>query len=226
VRRLPFALALIALAGLPALTRAQTPDSAREPGILITLPPPPQRATEPPSVRAVRMLTDRSTRELLASGFPARLHFRLELWEARTLFDKLVTKVEWDVVVRYDPLAKHYLVTRGAGRVTPLGTFADLKDAEDAVAKAFTPEMTLPKARKKYYYFASLEVEMLSVGDLDEVERWLKGEAGPATKGQEDAGTALGRGAKTLFTRLLGGQVRRYSSRTAGFRVQGSGSGE
>jgi hypothetical protein len=67
---------------------------------------------------------------------------------------------------------------------------------------------------------------MLSVGDLEEVERWLKGEAGPATQGKEDAGTALGRGAKTLFTRLLGGQVRRYSSRTTGFRVQGSGSRE
>ena len=60
---------------------------------------------------------------------------------------------------------------------------------------------------------------MLSVGDIDEVERWLKGEAGPATQGKEDAGTALGRGAKTLFTRLLGGQVRRYSSRTTAFRV-------
>jgi hypothetical protein len=226
VRRLRFVLALAALAALPAGTRAQAPDSIREPGILITLPPPTRRATEPAAVRAVRMLSEHATRELLASGFPARLHFRLELWEARSLFDKLVSQVEWDVVVRYDPLARHYTVTRGAGRVTPLGTFADLKDAEDAVAKAFTPEMTLPTARKKYYYFASLEVEMLSVGDLDEVERWLKGEAGPATKGQEDAGTALGRGAKTLFTRLLGGQVRRYSSRTAAFRFEVSAAKE
>ena len=224
MKRLSVLLALAWLAGSPVGGRAQASDSMREPGILITLPPPAKRATEVPAVRAVRMLTDRSTRELLASGFPARLHYRLELWEARTLFDRLVAKVEWDVVVRYDPLAKHYTVTRGAGNVTPLGTFAELKDAEDAVARPFAPDLLLPTARKKYYYFASLEVEMLSVGDLDEVERWLKGEAGPATKGEEDAGTALGRGAKTLFTRLLGGQVRRYSSRTTGFRFQVSGS--
>jgi len=210
-------LALAALAAVPAGVRAQSADSAREPGLILALPPAAARAAEPPSVRAVRMLTDRSTRELLASGFPARLHFRVELWEAR-LFDKLVTKTEWDVVVQYDPLAKHYTVTRFAGRVTPLGTFAELKDAEDAVAKAYAPAMTLPADKKKYYYFASLEVEMLSVGDLEEVKQWLKGDAGPASQGKEDPGTAAGHGMERLFTRLLGGQVRRYSTRSAGFR--------
>ena len=213
-------LALTALAGIPAGARAQSPEAATEPALILMLPSAARRASEAPEVRAVRMLTDRSTRELLASGFPARLHFKLELWEAR-FFDKLVTKVEWDVVVRYDPLAKHYTVTRVAGRVTPLGMFAELKDAEDAVARAYVPTIALPgDAKKKYYYFSQLEVEMLSVGDLDEVKRWLEGEAAPATQGKEDPGTAVGRGMKTLFTRILGGQVRRYSTRTAGFRIE------
>ena len=127
-------------------------------------------------------------------------------------------KVEWDVVVRYDPLARHYTVTRIAGRVTPLGTFASLDDADEAVSRPFVPDLKLPAEKKKYYYFASLEAEMLSVGDIDEVKRWLNGEADPAMKGKEDPGTEIGRGARTLFTRLLGGQVRRYSTRTAGFR--------
>ena len=225
MRRLPFLLALAAFAGPPAGGAAQSSDSAREPGIHIMLPPPALRASVVPSVRAVRMLTDRTTRELLASGFPARLHYRLELWEARSLFDRLVTKVEWDVVVLFDPLARHYTVTRVAGvagRATPLGTFAALRDAEDAVARPFVPEITMPTADKKYYYFAALELEMLSVSDLDEVRRWLKGELGPATQGKEGPGTAIEHGVKTLFTRLLGGQVRRYTSRTTAFRFQPS----
>ena len=35
-----------------------------------------------PEVSAVNVLNDRSLDELLHSGFPARLHYRLELWTA------------------------------------------------------------------------------------------------------------------------------------------------
>ena len=83
-------------------------------------------------------------------------------------------------------------------------------------ARPFVPDIAPPADHKKrYYYFASLEVEMLSVSDIGEVERWLKGEATPAIEGQQNAGTALGRGFQTLFTRMLGGQVRTYHSHSA-----------
>jgi len=219
MRKLLSLAALVALA-LRAPAQGAAPASASEAGVEITLPAAAERAAQAPAVRSVRMLTDRTTRELLYSGFPARLHYRLELWEARSFFDKLVSQMEWDVVVRYDPLARHYTVTRFAGQATTLGTFAELKDAEEAVARPYTPEFKPPTGHAKHYYFVALQVEMLSVGDIDEVQRWLRGDADSALKGHENAGTALSRGAGTLFTRLLGGQKRTYTSRSVVFRPQ------
>ena len=48
----------------------------------------------------------------------------------------------------------------------------------------------------------------------------LGGDADSAMKGKENAGTALGHGANTLVTRLLGGQTRTYHARSALFRPQ------
>jgi hypothetical protein len=216
VRRALASLALAAIGALPAGSAAQS--TTHEATLLVLLPAQPLRDSEPPAVRAINMLGDRTTREQLNSGFPARLHYRLELWEAQSVFDHLVSTVEWDVVVRYDPLARHYTVTRVAGRVTLLGTFAELKDAEEMVSRPFVPQLAPPKTKARYYYFATLAVEMLSVSDLDELQRWLRGEAGPAVSGKENPGTALGHGAKELFKRLLGGTVRTYRARSELFR--------
>jgi len=210
------ALSVILAAALAVRGTAQ---AAPEPSVDVIMPQPPARATDAPAVTSARMLDDRTTRELLHSGFPARLHFRLELWEAKTFVDKEVSQVEWDVIVRYDPLARHYIVTRIAQKVTPLGTFAELKDAAEVVARQFVPDIKPPTdPKRRYYYFASLEVEMLSVTDIDEVQRWLRGEGEPMVEGKKNVGTALGRGLQTLFTRMLGGQVRTYHARSAVFR--------
>ena len=63
----------LAFTALPLLAAAQgsTPPPAVEAGLEITLPAPAMRGTEAPAVRSVRMLSDRTTRELLFSGFPA-----------------------------------------------------------------------------------------------------------------------------------------------------------
>ena len=208
---------VLAAAMAPRVAAQQLP--APEPTLDVVLPADSLRGTIAPAVVSTRMLEDRTTRELLHSGFPARLKYRLEIWEARTLFDSRLRSVEWDVIVRYDPLAKHYSVSRVTERVTPLGTFADLRDAQEMTARPFVPDIAPPTDHKRrYYYFASLEVEMLSVSDIGEVERWLKGEATPAIEGKQNAGTALGRGIQTLFTRMLGGQIRTYHSHSAIFR--------
>lgn len=212
------ALFTILLAAFVPRASAQNA-AAQEPSLDVMLPAAAARAAEPPAVASGRMLDDRTTRELLHSGFPARLHFRLELWEARSLFDKLEAQVEWDVIVRYDPLARHFTVTRIAERVTPLGTFAELKDAAEIVARPFVPDLKPPAdPKRRYYYFASLEVEMLSVKDIDEVKEWLRGEGTPMVEGKRDPGTALGHGIQTLFTRMLGGQVRTYHGKSGVFR--------
>jgi hypothetical protein len=75
------------------------------------------------------------------------------------------------------------------------------------------------------YYNAALEVEMLSVNDLDELERWLRGELKPATQGERSPGTALTRGVRSLVVRLLGSENRSYEVRSGTFRVE-SGNGD
>jgi hypothetical protein len=57
-------------------------------------------------------------------------------------------------------------------------------------------------------------VEALSVGDLDEVNLWLRGDV----RGNRNPGSAIGRGLRALATRLLGGQRRSYSEQSPTFR--------
>ena len=63
-----------------------------------------------------------------------------------------------------------------------------------------------------------LDVETLSLSDLDEVERWLRGELKPAVRGQKNPGTAVTRGIRTLVVRLLGGEKRHYEARSGTFK--------
>jgi hypothetical protein len=71
------------------------------------------------------------------------------------------------------------------------------------------------------YYNAELEVEMMSVNDLDELERWLRGELRPAARGERNPGTAVTRGVRSLVVRLLGSENRRYQARSGTFRSAG-----
>jgi hypothetical protein len=172
-----------------------------------------------PQVRSVHIFADRDIREMMHSGFPARLHYRLELWGAEGFFDNLKRQVEWDVIVRYNPLKRRYTATRIEGdRVTALGSFDSLDPIEEVLSHATQPVLAVPDGHDKFYYNLVLDVQMLSVSDLDEVERWLKGDLGPAAHGEKNPATAIGQGAKTLITKLLGGQEKHYEARSKVFR--------
>jgi hypothetical protein len=69
------------------------------------------------------------------------------------------------------------------------------------------------------YYNVALDVEMLSVSDLDEVERWLRGELRPAVRGERNPGTAVTRGVRTVVAKLLGAEKRHYEERSSRFEV-------
>lgn len=57
-------------------------------------------------------------------------------------------------------------------------------------------------------------MQTLDVSDLDELERWLNGEARPMVQGRRNPGTVLTRGLRSLASRLLGGEVRRLEARS------------
>jgi hypothetical protein len=161
------------------------------------------------------VLTDGQTRDLLRNGFPARLHFRLELWHANGLFNALDATREWDVVVRYDPVKKRFRAARLSGdSVTVLGDYDSYKALTSAVAAPDTVPLMPGRRPGRFYYSATLDVEMLSLNDLDEVERWLRGELGPGLRGRRNPGGVIGRGLRTLFVRLLGAERRHYEARS------------
>jgi hypothetical protein len=201
------------------LLTAATPLAAQRAAVELRLPPRAALSAEGPLVRGVNMLADRELRGLLANGFPVRLHYRVELWSAGGWSNDLRATTEWDVVVRYDQLDRKYEVARLTGdMVTILGRFAEFADAEQAVERPFRATLRPPRRGQRSYYNVEIDVETLSMSDLDEVERWLRGELKPAVRGQRNPGTAVTRGVKTLMVRLLGGENRHYEVRSTTFR--------
>jgi hypothetical protein len=213
--RLPFVAAL-ALASAAIAARAGAQPKVR----VDVLAPPDNAWTETsPSVSSTGLLADGSMRDLLLNGFPARLHYRLERWTSGRWFDDLKASYEWDVIVKYDVLGKRYQAVRVVNRkVESLGEFATLDSAELSAEGPYFPAILLPKKGQRGYYNLLLDVETLSLSDLDEVERWLRGELKPAVSGKKNPGTAVGRGVRTLVVRLLGGEKRHYEARTGTFR--------
>jgi hypothetical protein len=201
-------------------TRADAPVQSAA-GIDVSLPPSLTPVPAGPVVRTANVIADPELKKLLQNGFPAHLSYRADLWSRGGWFDDVESTVEWDVVVRYEPLTKTYRVARYIGDrgVENLGRFERYEDAQAAVARPYQPPLPARRTRARQYYIVALEVEVVSMSDLDELERWLRGELRPAVRGKRNPGTALGRGISTLATRLLGGEKRRYEQRTETFRI-------
>lgn len=216
LRRLRLLAAVVLLGTMAATASAQN-----RPTLSIAPPAAEQLTRSGPVVTASHMLAGTKLQELLASGFPARLHFSVELWSVGGWLNDLERVTEWDVVVRWIEVEHIYEVTQMNGdKPFSLGKFAQLSDAEAAVARPVRAPISAFASTRRFYYQATLSVETLSLSDLDEVERWLRGELQPAVRGQRNPGTAVGRGLKTLATRLLGGEKREYGARTPVFEAR------
>jgi hypothetical protein len=215
LRRVAVAAAALLLAS--GVASAQT-----RPRLEVVLPASANLTTEGPTVRVQGVMADSAMLVLVRNGFPMRLHYRVELWAARRLFDDLLASVEWDVVVRYDALNEQYRVFRVDGeRVRQLGAFTSATEAAYQVERAIPAPLRARPGSTRQYFRAVVDAETLSDNDLDEVERWLRGELRPAVRGERNPGTALGRGVRRVFVRVLGGEQRHLEARTPSFRVSG-----
>ena len=105
---------------------------------------------------------------------------------------------------------------RGGGLVARSAQFADVRE----VAERWTTTPLVARRTGRYYYTVVLDVETLSLSDLDELERWLKGELQPAVLNPVKTGNALTRGLRTLVARLLGGERVQYQARSGKFEVR------
>ena len=183
------------LAVLALLSGAALPAAAQDPSLSIIL----QNGI--PRVQVVALLANGKFVGLMRSGFPLRLHFRLELWRTRaTWFDQYASEAAWDVVAHYDPLADDFVLLRSNGTTARYATAEALGRALEIPYK-----ITLaPKGAGRFYYLCRLEVSTLNDTDLQELERWLKGEVSPAVSGRGDLGDALVRGAQRVLVRIAG----------------------
>jgi hypothetical protein len=161
------------------------------------------------------VLTEREYDELLKNGFPVRMHIRAEIWTVGRYFDDVRGRAEWDVIVQYNVVEKSYDVARLIGnRVMALGSYLRFADARAASELAYLPALPTPRRGQKGYVLVQAEIQALEVSDLDEVERWLRGEARPAVRGKRSPASALTRGVRMLASRILGGEVRQLEARS------------
>ncbi len=192
----------------------------RRPALEVELPAPAQLAVAGPVVRASAMLSGDRIREPLAAGFPARFHFIVELWSEGGLFNNLERRAEYDVIVRHIALENVYEVMRIENdRALSLGKFTKVDDAESAVGRPARVLITPPRSKRRLYYQVTLTEQILNASDIDEVNRWLKGDLRPAISGERNPGTALTRSLRTFAARLFGGESREYEQKTPAFRV-------
>jgi hypothetical protein len=169
-------------------------------------------------VQSRRLLDDGKYVTLLRSGFPLRLHYRLELWRVRSIwFDQFVREASWEAVVRHDPLADDFVLLRTGGATSRFGSAEDLARALDIAY-----QVTLaPRGSGRFYFVCRLDVTTLNDSDLQELTGWLRGEVSPAVSGEGNVGDALVRGAQRALVRIAGLPKLTLEARSAEFRPGG-----
>lgn len=174
--------------------------------------------TRTPVLSVGPVLAEAALADALQSGLPVRLRFRTELWRDEFL-DDLVDDAEFVIVIRFEPLGRRYEIfdVRAPDR-TP-ASHASYERLRAAIETEYTLGIR-PRARGRYYYLATLEVETLALSDLDELEGWLRGELTPAVSGDGSILGAIGAGAKRIFIRVLGLPARRLEARSPAFRIR------
>lgn len=168
-----------------------------------------------PVVTVGDVLDDRALEDAVRSGLPLRMRFRVELWRD-TWFDDLVGQTEWTSVLAFEPLEQRFLVV-GPG-ADSVGRYPGYAAATAVLEQPYSPPIA-PPMPGTYYYLAYLEIETLSLSDLDELERWLRGELEPAVRGGRSVTGAIGTGLKRLLVRVLGLPARRYEARSEPFNA-------
>ncbi len=170
-------------------------------------------------MQPVALLSDSALIRPLLSGLPLRFYFQLELWHDRFLADGLVGQSTWSLILFQEPLSGEFNLTRSWDAEHD-EWFATVAAAAQALERVYLSPLPGPEPNSgNYYYDARLEVEVLSLGDLDELQHWLRGEVGAQDSdvGDNVAG-AVGRGLKRLFIRLIGLSARKYEARTELFQ--------
>lgn len=168
------------------------------------------------------LFQDQELTQALHSGLPLRIQVRAELWRDG-FFDSQRGEADWRASVIYDPLERRYRVAVGEG-----GTVETALDSLPGVARhleeGFAPALR-PLERGRYYYLGTAEVRTLSLDDLDDLERWLRGDVDPTSREEDgrEVSNVVGRGVRRVLVRMLGLPSRRLEFTTPRFEVDPRG---
>jgi hypothetical protein len=164
------------------------------------------------------VLESEGIRQSLESGLPVRVRIETELWKDQRL-DALEGKETLRATVRLDPLTRRYQIEtiREPGGLGSVAEAATLSEVGQALQRRMMSGLR-PQREGRFYYLVKLEVETLSLSDLEELRRWLNGDLGSAVDGRQDVGSALGRGLRRLLVRTLGLPVVRTQVRSEIFQ--------
>ncbi len=159
------------------------------------------------------LLDDGGLRRALEQGLPLRIRLEAELWRDG-FFDRQEGEAEWGASVILDPVAREYeIAVAGVGTI---GRRVTLAEVAQMLEEAFELRLR-PGRTARYYYLAELEIETLSLSDLEELRRWLGGDVASAVRGEEGVENAIASGVRRIFVRALGLPARRERLRTPTF---------
>jgi hypothetical protein len=158
------------------------------------------------------VLQDRGLRGALHSGLPVRIEVRVELWKDG-FFDQQEQGGTWRASVIHDAVTQSYEFTAGDGGPVSMPS---LDAVGELLQSAFDLEVG-PSSSGRYYYLAEVQMETLSLSDLEELRRWLQGDLGAVVRGDRSPETAVTRGLRRIMVRALGLPARRERLRTDTF---------
>lgn len=164
-------------------------------------------------------LRDEGLRRALHSGLPVRMQVRVELWRDG-FFDQQDGGGTWRASLLHDPVSGSYELTVGDELPERLSS---LEEAGARMQSAFQPDVR-PRRPGQYYFLAEVELQTLSLSDLEELARWLQGDLGPVVSGDRPAETAVTKGLRRIMVRALGLPARRDRLRTRTFTWPPGGS--
>ena len=212
-------LLLLLLCGIAAPPAALAAQASATVHLTVTLASDSGGRTRQPVIRTEDLLADPRVGAMLASGFPLRLHYRLQVWKSRTLVDAQTRQTEWDVVIRHEPLLDQYQVAEVFRLSQRSYRYPGL--AELGRGLAIPREIRVgPTDEGEYYFVVALEISTLSDSDIRELERFLSGDVGPAATGSEPIGTALSNAVRRALLSVAGLPNLRIEGRSDKFTVQ------
>jgi hypothetical protein len=199
-------LLLVGLSARPARVAAQ--DGADEPLYLSV------RSDGSPEIRIGDLLDEGGLTRALHSGLPLRILIVAELWKDG-FFDSQKGRAEWRATVVYEPLEERYRVATGGQ-----GAVEVVADSLPEVRRILQDHFDLPLRPRedgRYYYLGEVEVETLSLSDLEELQKWLQGDLASVVSGEGKVEDAVGSGVRRMLVRMLGLPARRFRVRSPTF---------